>query len=695
MGFRDIFKDENEQVRERFDLTVQRIGLICGEESVQVPYRKFFMQTAFFIMEVAGLYESVYKKELDTAPLDALQELNILHYRDILPENYGCSYANPAYAVEVLGEDYGQLLSFLYAEIRNTIIYAYESRRMDFTILNEAFIEIYNLFEGECPAAESVKDVLYWYLFDYSDRLLEYRVRECIDPELDFAASIIMDSDLDDLRYLYRFGDYISDAELKTAGFLNSLPEKTVRLMADTYTEGYCRGFEVMGRDLRGKKTVLIRYPIGFERMIRMAIENFRKIGLEPVICRAAVESINKNPNRKAGYFAAPPNRQYEYDHRYDSGLYLDKRLKERKLSVLKSAYETYREAAAVYAGPAVVETFGEDGFFPVNKPEAVRLTKKQEKIALDYANESSLLINEYIPGDETSFTIIAFPVPQIGPDFEKIFEETIAINTLDYKKYQKVQQRIIDALDQASSVHVTGKGDNSTDLVVRLHPLKDRTKETNFENCLSDVNIPLGEVFTSPLLANTNGTLAVSKVYIGEVLFENLTVTFEDGMAKEYSCDNFDSAEEGKALVKQIILRNHETLPLGEFAIGTNTAAYVMARKYGILHKLPILIVEKMGPHFAVGDTCYSRSEDSPVFNPDGKEVTARDNEISALRKKDISKAYFSCHVDITIPYAELDQIEAVHEDGKRVTIIKDGRFVLPGTEELNKAIDDSMVKA
>ncbi len=36
---------------------------------------------------------------------------------------------------------------------------------------------------------------------------MEYRVRELLDPELDFATKIIMESDLTDVRYLYRFGE--------------------------------------------------------------------------------------------------------------------------------------------------------------------------------------------------------------------------------------------------------------------------------------------------------------------------------------------------------------------------------------------------------------------------------------------------------------------------------------------------------
>ena len=76
---------------------------------------------------------------------------------------------------------------------------------------------------------------------------------------------------------------------------------------------------------------------------------------------------------------------------------------------------------------------------------------------------------------------------------------------------------------------------------------------------------------------------------------------------------------------------------------------------KYGIGDQLPVLIAEKMGPHFAVGDTCYSWGEDCPLYNPDGKEIIARDNErVSILRKEDVSKAYFGCHTDITVPYKE-----------------------------------------
>ena len=82
--------------------------------------------------------------------------------------------------------------------------------------------------------------------------------------------------------------------------------------------------------------------------------------------------------------------------------------------------------------------------------------------------------------------------------------------------------------------------------------------------------------------------------------------------MIKDYTCENFASEEENKKLIKEKILANNETVPIGEFAIGTNTTAYVMGKKYGIEDKLPILIAEKTGPHFAMGDTCFSMAEDN-----------------------------------------------------------------------------------
>ena len=257
-------------------------------------------------------------------------------------------------------------------------------------------------------------------------------------------------------------------------------------------------------------------------------------------------------------------------------------------------------------------------------------------------------------------------------------------VDTTSPKIESKVNELLVK--NQAEYVEIKGMGVNETDLRIHLHKLQDKANETNFENCVADVNIPVGEVFTSPVLEGTNGVLHVSKVFLNELEYQNLRMEFQDGMIVGYGCTNFESQADNEKYIKDNVLFRHDTLPMGEFAIGTNTTAYVVAQKYQIGHKLPILIAEKMGPHFAVGDTCYSHQEDVKMFNPDGKEVIARDNEVSLLRHTDRSKAYFNCHTDITIPYDELGSIVAVCEDGREISIIEQGRFVLPGCEMLNK---------
>lgn len=688
MDYGKLFAQENEKVQERFDLAMERIASIETEETVTAPFDRYFKETAGFLLMIGRLYDLVKGGRYQSQTLEELEQWNEGLYGDILPGHYGRSYANPSYAAEELGRELGPVLAYLLAEIRGEIVFAMESRLTEITILNELFIEIYNLFEEGVPELQSVKEVIYWFNSDYTDLTVAWRTREMLDPSLSFGKDIVMNSDLKDLRYLYYYGEYVSEEERRIAEFMNGLPQTTIDAMAHTYTEGYRKGFEVMGRDLSKKKTVAVLFELGFERMVRKAVEDFRKLGLEPIIYRSVVWSVNKNPNRKRGFHGTSPNRQYDYDHRYDSALYLKKAFTDRKLAVLKTSYETWKKEAREYGGPALIETFGEEGFEPVNKPEACSLSEKQEKLTIAYANDASQVANRYVPGDETSFTIIAFPKPSIGKEFEEIFEETIKINTLDYEVYKQIQQCLIDRLDMADHVVITGKGENQTNLRVQLHKLKNPQKETNFENCVADVNIPLGEVFTSPVLEGTEGTLQVSSVYIGDFQFKNLKMEFKEGRVVSYSCDNFEDKKAGEALVKQMIMKNHETLPMGEFAIGTNTVAYAMAGKYGIIHKLPILIVEKMGPHFAVGDTCYSWSEDTALYNPDGKEIIARDNEVSALRKEDLSKAYFNCHTDITIPYRELDEIYGVTEDGEKLPVITDGRFVVPGAEKLNEAL-------
>ena len=663
---------------ERYEIATSRIREIINEDTVSEPFKSFFCKASEFICKIDDLNSIIKSGEINDFSLDRLKELNKSLFEEIYSENYEESFANPEYAVKTLGEEYGKILCYIYTKNRGMIRNVYMGRLEEVVLQMELFTQIYNYFEDvEQLEYDNVYETVYSYEKDNTEIFTDLMIEDRINPDNKFAVDIVMNSDLNDLRYLYKYGEHVGFNELKMAEFLNSLSQEEIDRLAKVYTEGYRIGFINTGKDISKKGTVDIRYSLGFERIIRSAIFNFKKMGLEPVIYQV-------------GYTTTSPNRQYAYDHRYDDALYLDKAYIKRKSEVSRHAYESRKQLAGKMAGPAVIEIFGETPFEPENKKQAYALSEEQQKLKSEYITEYQTMVQEYIKGDERSFTIIAFPIPEFGDDFEQMFKETVKINTLDSEIYGKVQQNIIDALDQAEYVKVLGKGDNKTNMKVQMHDLKNPLKETNFENCLADVNIPLGEVFTSPKLKGTEGILHVSQVYLNDLKYNDLQITFEDGKIKDYTCKNFDTEEENKKFIKQNVMFNHETLPIGEFAIGTNTTAYMVAKKYHVVYKLPILIVEKMGPHFAVGDTCYSFEEDIKTYNPDGKEIVARENEVSALRKTDIKKAYFGCHTDITMPYDELGEITAVRKDGSEITIIKDGRFVLEGTELLNEPLEE-----
>ena len=663
MKYLELIKESNEELQERYELVAERVAEIAQDAGDAGKYADYFEKTAQYLVLLDTIVKGARGKEI-------IAKL----YADIMGDAYATSYANPTYAVEQFGEEAGHILTALAARIRGCRLSVFEGNLQNVCIISELFVELYCYFCEENVELTLVKDAIYSFMHDYTEVFNEDAIVRLVNPDYDYYMDIVMDSDLSNTDYLYNYGLYVSANETGIAQFLNTFSDEEIQAMADTYTEGYRMGFVSMRKNLASKTTAEVRYPIGFERMARVAVKNFEKMNLRCVM----------RP------YSTSANKQYDYDHRENHALWMDKAYVERSLEVYRTVFEKYKDICPGYAGPAVIEVFGEEPFSPATKEANIRLDEKQQQLSIYERSQFGQMLNKAIHGEDRSFTIIAYPIPEIGDQFEEIFAETVKLNTLDYVLYRDMQQKMIDVLDQAEKVHILGANGNKTDLYVSIYPLENPEKETAFENCVADVNIPVGEVFTSPVLKGTTGKLHVSQVYLGNYNYLNLEIDFVDGMITNYTCTNFENEEENKKYIQDNILHHHETLALGEFAIGTNTTAYKMARQYDIAAKLPILIAEKTGPHFAVGDTCFTYDEDNMTYNPDGKAIVARDNEVSIQRKTDMSKAYFNCHTDITIPYDELGHIKVIRKDGSTEDVIVDGRFVVPGTEELNKPLDE-----
>ena len=662
---------ENIFFDERYMMAVKRIADMKNEYP-ESRFNDYFNVVSDLIVRLDGVMPAV--KNGDYRLLDEALKKQLIDelYSDILPENYDVSYANPDVAVEKFGKC-GKLLSALYYMLIVEIPKVFIASKWEMTVLYELVIEIYGIIHGdEADKSAAVRRAIYYFRHDYCHDFSNLRQKRMRTPEGNELIRIFRQGYESGRSLLYDYGEYISKEVAETYDYLASLPEEKIESIAATFADGYVRGFEAQGIDFSDRKIVEIRYRVGFERIIEKAIGLFEKMDKKVLLYQYRVS----------------PNRQCDYDHRNDHVLWLDERFKNVSVDALECACREYKDSMAVYAGPACLEAFGEAEFKPVNKDSVVVPDEKERKLMVELQTAQSSVICRYIDMSKRSFTIMALPVPEIGNDFEEIFNEVIRVNTLDNEKYKEIQKKMIDILDEGEYVHIKGSGKNQTDIKLILHRLADPEKETNFENCTADVNIPLGEVFTSPVLKGTDGVLNVSKAFLNGFEFRDLKFIFKDGKTSDFSCTNFETEEENRKYIREKILHNHESLPVGEFAIGTNTTAYAMANKFGIWDKLPILIAEKTGPHFAVGDTCYSDMEDFMTYNPDGKAIIARDNEISILRKEDRSKAYFNCHTDITIPYNELEFIRVIKKDGSSRSIIENGRFSFEGCDELNRML-------
>ena len=511
--------------KERFDLALGRIREISENPGLGFPeYSDFFVCTAADICRVFGIFEEIGKEDYFDKDIDSLKKDNEKLFRSVLPDNYGSSYANPDYAEEKLGI-FGHEMSYLAAELVYLPQLIVDKKYYDVLILLELYLELYGLFTDEVkPTSKAVSETLFYHAFDYVEYYTLERLRDTMVPSENTAYDIVMNLDHDDPAYLFRYGEYISDNEIKLSEYLSHLSEEEIDRMAEVFTSGFRRGFDVMRVPFEGKKAVNIRYHIGEERIVKSAVKKFKAMGLDSILNRYAVNRICRRGVIKQGYEATSVNDQFEYDHRMDESVYLDGRFADRRINASEAAYEQLKEYSSQFAGPAVMETFGEELFDPEAKESVARLNPSQEEISIDMNRKLSVISNKYIPGDEYSFTIIAFPLPSIGEDFDEIFKETMILNTLDNDKYSAVQQKIIDALDTSDYVEVIGSEGNETNMHVSMRHLNDPAKETQFENCVADVNIPLGEVFTSPVLKGTHGRLQVSSAYLGGYHFENIT---------------------------------------------------------------------------------------------------------------------------------------------------------------------------
>ncbi len=479
----------------------------------------------------------------------------------------------------------------------------------------------------------------------------------------------------DNLDWMAGYGVYITKVEQEMCKFWYELEKDKLEIVANHIVDAFYHGFLSQSRTIGNRNNVRLVYAIGQEALAQRVVSIFKERGMEPIILMPT--SIGYSSNCMA-------------DHMYDEASYQKKECYDGKAYAYNMAIDRYREYIKNTCGFVRIGTFGSEVKPAQASKFAYKPSIKTMEMFRDMVAKNRELEAGVLKPDELSFCSIVFPDKRIGDDFEDVFDEFFKLNTEESEPFELIQEKLIEILDKCDKAHLKGMNGNETDLIVSMKTLDHPEGQSKFLNCGGDLNVPHGEIFTTPLLDGTNGVLNVNEIYLRDKYYKNLTLTFENGLITAYSCDNFDDVEKNKNYVFENLLNNTKNVPMGEFAIGTNTLAYKIALKYGLFSKLPILLAEKMGPHIAVGDPCFARGEDSPIFNiHSGKEMIARDNEKTKHRREN-KGCYVNFHTDITIPFDEMGEYAGIEsKTGKKHFIIKNGKFVPECTRVLNKNLE------
>jgi len=158
-----------------------------------------------------------------------------------------------------------------------------------------------------------------------------------------------------------------------------------------------------------------------------------------------------------------------------------------------------------------------------------------------------------------TKWCVLRYPnhsMAQLAGMSTDAFEDFyFKVCNLDYSKMSRAMDRLVEFMEKADRVRITGK---DTDLSFSI-------KGFPAIKCDGKLNIPDGEVFTAPVRDSVNGVITYNTpaVYQG-VTFDNIRLEFEDGKIVKATANETER-------INKIFDTDEGARYVGEFSIGLN----------------------------------------------------------------------------------------------------------------------------
>ncbi|MDP8926639.1 MAG: aminopeptidase [Actinomycetota bacterium] len=242
---------------------------------------------------------------------------------------------------------------------------------------------------------------------------------------------------------------------------------------------------------------------------------------------------------------------------------------------------------------PPVVRSMyeGADAFISIMSPQNTRALASVDPQKQQALGKRDKALRDMIVGRDR-WALTLFPTEALAQesemsldDYEEFVFEAMALNEDDPVRYwrekAKEQQRLVERLEEADEVRITGP---ETDLTLSV-------KDRKFLNGDGSHNMPCGEIFTGPVEDSANGEVYFGiPVAVGGREVSGVRLRFEEGRVVG------SRAEKGEEYLSAMLDADDGARYLGELGIGTN---------YGIPRATKnILFDEKLGGtvHLAVG---------------------------------------------------------------------------------------------
>ena len=150
MENKEMQNSRNEEYWERLELMMERLEEIRSEHagSIEEGYQDYFVQMADLLLNLYALTQAALEGKLSAMSEKDGIRLNRRLFLDLQEPDYKDSYANPSFAAEKLGEEFGQILSVVDAKIHGIYPYCMEGDIRFLCIYAELLVELFNCFEN-------------------------------------------------------------------------------------------------------------------------------------------------------------------------------------------------------------------------------------------------------------------------------------------------------------------------------------------------------------------------------------------------------------------------------------------------------------------------------------------------------------------------------------------------------------------